>query len=133
MRISDLSSDVCSADLRGGQGSQGRRGVLVFSNEYTNDELMFRGVTGSADLTDTQLQIVQAAHGMTIVDVRRQRPGTPWEYDRRGRRNQRLHAHTAFALDGPAAGNAALRTSAHRSGRPGLGTLKDRKSVGEGK
>ncbi|HEY9564525.1 MAG TPA: PhoX family phosphatase, partial [Nocardioides sp.] len=121
----DFAALLIDGRGRGGQGSQGRRGVLVFSNEYTNDELMFRGVTGSADLTDTQLQIVQAAHGMTIVDVRRQRPGTPWEYDRRGRRNRRLHAHTEFALDGPAAGNAALRTSADRSGRTVLGTLNN--------
>nr|WP_179503857.1 PhoX family phosphatase [Nocardioides daedukensis] len=121
----DFAALLIDGRGRGGQGSQGRRGVLVFNNEYTNDELMFRGVTGSADLTDTQLEIVQAAHGMTIVDVRRQRPGTPWEYNRRGRRNRRLHAHTEFALDGPAAGNAALRTSADRSGRTVLGTLNN--------
>ncbi|QIX25377.1 PhoX family phosphatase [Nocardioides sp. JQ2195] len=114
-----------TALLLDGRGRGARSGVLAFNNEYTNDELMFRGVGSSADLSDDQLRIVMAAHGMTIVEVRRERPGTPWRYLQAGRRNRRLHSETPFVVDGPAAGHAALRTSADPTGKHVLGTLNN--------
>ncbi|KQZ68587.1 PhoX family protein [Nocardioides sp. Root151] len=114
-----------TALLLDGRGRGGRSGVLAFNNEYTNDELMFRGVAGSADLSDDQLRIVMAAHGMTIVEVRRERAGAPWSYQQDGRRNRRLHSETEFAVDGPAAGHDALKTSADPTGTKVLGTLNN--------
>ncbi len=108
--------------IRNGNG--GNKAVLVFNSEYTNDELMFE-VSGSDDLTDEQLRIVMAAHGMTIVDVRRQNKHEAWEYVRGGSANRRIHTWTEFAVDGPAAGNEALRTSADPTGALVLGTLNN--------
>lgn len=101
------------------------RSVLVVNNEYTNDELMFEGVTSSDDLSDEQLRIVMAAHGITIVDVRRRSHRRPWTYQRDGQRNRRIHAWTPFAVDGPAAGSPPMRTSDDPSGRRVLGTLNN--------
>lgn len=109
----------------GSRGYRKNRGVLVFNNEYTNDELMFRGVSGSADLSEDQLQIIMAAHGMTIVDVARRNKHSAWRYQQDGTRNRRIHAWTEFAVDGPAAGAAALRTSADPWGSTVLGTLNN--------
>jgi secreted PhoX family phosphatase len=97
--------------------------VLVCNNEYTNDELMFRGYTGSASLTPEQLRIVMAAHGMSVVELRRPSATRPWEYVKGAPLNRRITATTPFRLDGPAAGHPLLRTSADPSGRRVLGTF----------
>ncbi|TQJ49488.1 PhoX family phosphatase [Phycicoccus sp. SLBN-51] len=97
--------------------------VLVCNNEYTNDELMFRGYTGSASLTPEQLRIVMAAHGMSVVELRRAGASRPWEYVKGAPLNRRITATTPFRLDGPAAGHPLLRTSADPSGRRVLGTF----------
>lgn len=101
------------------------RGVLVFNNEYTTDEIMFEGITGSEDLTDDQLRIIMAAHGMTVVDVRRRNRRSPWRYQVDGAHNRRLHTYSTFAVDGPAAGSAHLVTEADPGGRTVLGTLNN--------
>ncbi|MDF2093188.1 PhoX family phosphatase [Knoellia sp. 3-2P3] len=97
--------------------------VLVANNEYTNDELMFRGYTGSASLTPEQIRITMAAHGMSVVEVRRKGASRPWEHVKGAPLNRRVTATTAFAVDGPAAGHPLLQTSADPSGRRVLGTI----------
>ncbi|MFW5472999.1 PhoX family protein [Knoellia sp. CPCC 206450] len=112
--------------MQGGPGDNGaHRGLLAFNNEYTNDELMFRGVGSSADLTDEQLEIVQAAHGITVTEVARRNANSPWRWVQGGRRNRRIHTDTPFAVDGPAAGSVHLRTSDDPSGERVLGTLNN--------
>ncbi|MGI8947979.1 MAG: PhoX family protein, partial [Ornithinimicrobium sp.] len=99
--------------LRGGAGNNGQsKGVLVFNNEYTNDQLMFRGVEDSEDLSEEQLRIIMAAHGMTVVEVKRKGSKGAWRYLQDGARNRRVHTYSELVLDGPAAGDPALRTSA---------------------
>ncbi|MGA8979047.1 MAG: alkaline phosphatase PhoX, partial [Pedococcus sp.] len=104
-------------------GRDAHRGTLVCNNEYTNDELMFRGYAGSASLTPEQLRISMAAHGMSVVAVRRRNARDPWRHVRTDRVNRRVTATTPFRLDGPAAGHRLLRTSADTSGRRVLGTF----------
>ncbi len=108
--------------IRNGNG--GNKAVLVFNNEYTNDELMFE-VGGSDELTDEQLRIIMAAHGMTVVNVRRQNKHEAWEYVRSGASNRRIHTWTPFTVDGPAAGHEAMRTSQDPTGALVLGTLNN--------
>lgn len=105
------------------RGSDENRATLVCNNEYTNDELMFRGYTGAANLTAEQLRITMAAHGMSVVEVRRAASGRPWKYLPGARRNRRITATTPFELTGPAAGSDRLKTSADSSGRRVLGTF----------
>ncbi|XVX21060.1 PhoX family protein [Actinomycetota bacterium] len=105
-------------------GSQ-KSGILVCNNEYTNEELMFRDFAGYESLTDEQLRIVMAAHGMSIVEVARKNPKTPWSYLKGARLNRRLTATSEFEMVGPAAGHTALRTSADPTGRRVLGTFNN--------
>ncbi len=99
------------------------RATLVCNNEYTNDELMFRGFTDYASLSEEQLRIAMAAHGMSVVEVRRRSPRHAWRYVRGARRNRRITATTPMELTGPAAGSRLVRTSADPRGRTVLGTF----------
>ncbi|WP_082221155.1 PhoX family protein [Luteipulveratus halotolerans] len=97
------------------------KGVLVVNNEYTNDELMFRGYTGASGLTDEQIKITMAAHGLSVVEVHK--AGREWKALLGARRNRRITATTPFELDGPAAGSTLVRTKADPTGRRVLGTV----------
>ena len=97
--------------------------VLVCNNEYTNDELMFRGYAGSESLTLEQLRITMAAHGMSVVEVKRDSASTPWAYLKGARLNRRITATTPFRLTGPAAGSSLVRTAADPGGTRVLGTF----------
>ncbi len=99
------------------------RALLVCNNEYTNDELMFRGFTDSDSETDEQLRITQMAVGMSVVEVRRGSASARWKYRPASRYNRRITAQTPFEMVGPAAGSALLRTNADPTGRRALGTL----------
>ncbi len=98
------------------------KAVLVANNEYTDEELMFP--SGAYD-DDTVKQIAMASHGMSVVEIERgRRPGS-WKRSnhKAARLNRRITASTPFAVDGPAAGDSRLRTSADPSGRRVLGTF----------
>ncbi|WP_457254015.1 PhoX family protein [Pedococcus sp. P5_B7] len=105
------------------RGRDETRGTLVCNNEYTNDELMFRGYTGSASLTPEQIRITMAAHGMSVVELRRKNATAPWRYVKGAAANRRVTATTPFAFDGPAAGHRLLKTTADPSGTRVLGTF----------
>ena len=99
--------------------------LLVANHEYTNENLMFRDWTTSADASVRQLRIAMLAHGMSVVAVRRRGAREPWSARRFSRFNRRITAVTPFRVDGPAAGSHLLRTSADPSGRVVLGTLNN--------
>ncbi|WP_226344203.1 PhoX family protein [Agilicoccus flavus] len=101
------------------------KATLVCNHEYTNDEFMFPGIEENSDLSDEQLRTILAAHGMSVVELRRRGPGHPWSYVRGGRRNRRITSSTPFRFTGPAAGSPLLRTSADPTGRVALGTLNN--------
>ncbi|NNM47546.1 PhoX family protein [Knoellia koreensis] len=105
------------------RGKSQNDATLVCNNEYTNDELMFRGYTGSASLTPEQIRITMAAHGMSVVAVERKSAKAEWSYVRGATVNRRVTATTPFVVDGPAAGSRLLRTSADPSGTRVLGTF----------
>jgi uncharacterized protein len=101
------------------------RALMVCNHEYTNPELMFpEGVYDAA----TKIRIEMASHGMSVVELHRRTAGTGrWVTVpvRRARRNRRITASTPFRLDGPAAGDERLRTTADPAGRTVLGTLNN--------
>ncbi len=99
------------------------RALLVCNNEYTNEELMFRDWTGAENATDEQLLISLAAHGMSVVELRRADENSPWAYVRGSEFNRRITPMTQFEFTGPAAGAKALRTNADPSGRKPIGTF----------
>ncbi len=105
--------------------SSGRRGLLVANHEYTNENIMYPGYVDDASLTPEQKRISMAAHGMSVVEVRRGAPGQAWKpvTSRYGRRI--TASTTEFELTGPAAGHPMLRTSADPAGRTAIGTLNN--------
>ncbi|MBM9476680.1 PhoX family phosphatase [Nakamurella flavida] len=100
-------------------GAKGLSGLLVANHEYVNPAIMFPPTVD----TVTAKKIAKAAHGMSVVGLKRSTYGTPWTYDPAGRKNRRITADTPFTLTGPAAGCELLRTTADPAGRTVLGTF----------
>jgi secreted PhoX family phosphatase len=105
-------------------------GLLVVNHEYTNEELMFPGVSvqntkdAFGQMTKDLVDIEIAAHGGAVVEISRQGPG-PWEVIKTSRYNRRITADTPMEVTGPAAGHARLRTSEDPSGTLVLGMLNN--------
>ncbi|HEY4613837.1 MAG TPA: alkaline phosphatase PhoX, partial [Citricoccus sp.] len=105
-------------------GGSDRRGYLVSNHEYTNENIMFSPEYRASHHEDV-VNAAIAAHGLSVVDLRRDGKGRPWEYVRGGRRNRRITGFTPFAVDGPAAGSDLLKTKDDPSGERVLGTLNN--------
>jgi len=105
--------------------SDWRTALLVANHEYTNENLMYPGFTDEASLTVEQLRTSMAAHGMSVVSLRRSSRTGPWR-PRSNALNRRITAlSTPFTLVGPAAGSDLLKTSADPEGRTVIGTLNN--------
>lgn len=100
----------------------GRTAVLASNHEYVNPGLMFPPSEDPAEL-DRRAAIYKAAHGFSVVELRRSKIGQPWRYLVDGRRNRRITADTVFEATGPAAGSEHLRTAEDPEGRWIKGTL----------
>ncbi|MDH5539198.1 MAG: PhoX family phosphatase [Rhizobacter sp.] len=98
-----------------------RRGLLAMNHEYTDDGLLHTDgmKTWSAEKTRKS----QAAHGVAVVEVEYQ--GDRWQMVRPSRYAKRHTAATPFAVQGPAAGHALMKTAADPGGRLVLGTLNN--------
>jgi secreted PhoX family phosphatase len=106
------------------------RGLLVVNHEYTNEELMFPGVgmqdaadVNFAKMTKALVDIEMAAHGGSVVEIRREPDG--WRAIRESKFNRRITAETTMTLTGPAAGDERLKTSADPSGRSVRGMINN--------
>lgn len=97
------------------------RGLLVVNHEYCNPELMFPGYR-EASPSREQVEIMLAAHGMTVVEIARAGHGA-WRVLPRGRLNRRVTGRSPIDVSGPAAGHPHLRTATDPSGRRVEGTL----------
>ncbi|HEY8580187.1 MAG TPA: alkaline phosphatase PhoX, partial [Beijerinckiaceae bacterium] len=112
-----------------GAADPSAHGLLVVNHEYTNEELMFPGVgvqqgkAGFAKMTPELVAIEKAAHGGSVLEVRRQ--GDAWTVIPNSRYARRIDADTPMTLTGPAAGDARLRTKADPDGRNVLGTINN--------
>ena len=105
-------------------------GLLVVNHEYTNPHLMFPGLVKVVDgkleqgpLTREQVDVEMAAHGGTIVEIRR--VDGKWQVVREGRNNRRITVDTEMRITGPAAGHDRLKTSADSTGTKVIGTLNN--------
>lgn len=107
------------------------RGILCVNHEYTNEEVMFPSMTrqddkkvGFKDMTPELCEVEMAAHGGTIIEIRRE--GHTWKPVLDSRYNRRISPlSTPMTIDGPAAGDARMKTSADPEGRNVLGTLNN--------
>ncbi|RWB01483.1 MAG: PhoX family phosphatase [Mesorhizobium sp.] len=109
-------------------------GLLVVNHEYTNPHLMFPGIVKIvekdgkksaevAPLSKEQVDVEMAAHGGTIVEIRKD--GGKWQVVRDGKRNRRITANTEMALSGPVAGHDRVKTKADPSGTKVFGTVNN--------
>jgi uncharacterized protein len=99
-------------------------GVMAINNEYVNEQYLFaHGGTKATSLEDVRKS--QAAHGVSIVAVRRVGDSQRWEVERPSRFiTAGFTANTEMQFSGPAAGHALLQT-AGGSWRPeGIGHLR---------
>jgi secreted PhoX family phosphatase len=113
-----------------GAPNPSRHGLLVVNHEYTNEELMFPGLgrqdtkgAAFAGMTKDLVDIEMAAHGGTIVEVRREEGR--WGVVGGSKYARRIHADTPMEITGPAAGDARMKTSADPNGRRVLGMLNN--------
>ncbi len=107
-----------------------RHGLLVVNHEYTNEELMFPGLgrqdrreVAFAGMTRELVDIEMAAHGGSVLEVRRDRDG--WRVVTGSKYARRIHAHSPMRISGPAAGHARMRTKADPKGRTVFGMLNN--------
>ncbi len=108
----------------------GKRGILCVNHEYTNEEVMFPGISkrqdtsGFEDMTAELVDIEMAAHGVSIVEIARE--GEDWRVVLDSKYNRRISpGSTEMRVDGPAAGDARLKTSADPTAKTILGTLNN--------
>jgi secreted PhoX family phosphatase len=128
------------------QGSDSAdHGLLVVNHEYTNPELMFPGyMTRNPEFaalpdpenapsevpefltnpTQETIDIELAAHGLSVVEVRRDEAGQ-WAVVPDSRYNRRITGTTAMEMTGPAAGIDLTKTSEDATGTRVLGTLNN--------
>jgi secreted PhoX family phosphatase len=104
-------------------------GLLVVNHEYTNDELMYPGLSGASRLdrvqgmTERHVRNSMAAHGGSVLEVKRS--GETWSVVEGSRYARRITAATPMDITGPAAGHALLQTVADPSGTRVLGMLNN--------
>ncbi|MDX8443655.1 PhoX family protein [Mesorhizobium australafricanum] len=109
-------------------------GLLVVNHEYTNPHLMFPGIVKVvekdgkkaaevAPLSKEQVDVEMAAHGGTIVEIRKE--AGKWQVVREGKLNRRITSNTEMALSGPVAGHDRVKTNADPSGAKVIGTVNN--------
>jgi secreted PhoX family phosphatase len=104
-------------------------GLLVVNHEYTNEELMFAGLgrqdgrAGFAATTAEHVAIEMAAHGGSVIEVRRE--AGKWRVVEGSRYARRITAETEMRLAGPAAAHRRMATSADPTGRTVHGMINN--------
>ncbi len=98
-----------------------KRGLIAINHEYTDDGLLHVG--GFAGMTAEKVKKAQNAHGLAVFEVVLQ--GGAWQMVRPSRYARRFTMDTPFAVGGPAAGHAMMKTAADPSGMRALGTLNN--------
>jgi uncharacterized protein len=96
-------------------------GLLVVNHEYVDSGLLFPD--GQATWTAEKVKKAQAAHGVSVVEIRRD--GGAWTVVRPSKYGRRVTAYTPIMLSGPAAGHPLMRTAADSSGTYALGTVNN--------
>ncbi|HKY94189.1 MAG TPA: PhoX family phosphatase, partial [Kiloniellales bacterium] len=103
-------------------------GLLCINHEYTSEEVMFPGVgireDDFASLTLDQVDVEMAAHGASIVEVKKE--GGKWTVVPESEFARRITAGTTYMkLSGPAAGHDLMKTSADPTGTLVLGMVNN--------
>lgn len=97
------------------------RGILAVNNEYINPEIFFEHQ--GKKMTAEDVKSSQAAHGVTIVELRKNKG--VWRVLQNGKYNRRITAYTPMQVRGPAAGHELMKTTEDASGKNVLGTVNN--------
>ena len=98
--------------------------VMVVNHEYTDEVIMFPGYD-AANPTREQVEIAWAAHGLSVVVVKKNQGNGKLKPVVGHRLNRRYTATTPFEVTGPVRGSDYLKTSADATGYRVLGTLNN--------
>jgi len=104
------------------------RALLCVNHEYTNEEVMFPGISRQdeikfPDMTPELVAIEMAAHGGTVVQI--EKFAGKWRPSKDQAYNRRITANTRMRLSGPAAGHDRLKTKTDPTGTRVLGTFNN--------
>ncbi len=87
------------------------RGLLCVNHEYTQE--IFLHPTGNEsddEMTIEKARKTQAAHGVSVQEVVKDRFGNSWSVNRNSRYGRRITANTEMRVSGPAAGDALMKS-----------------------
>jgi uncharacterized protein len=98
-----------------------QRGLLASNHEYVDDGLLH--TDGLATWSAEKVRKAQAAHGVSVVEI--ELKDNQWKHVQPSGYAKRHTAATSFALQGPAAGHALMKTAADPNGRLVQGTLNN--------
>ncbi len=111
-----------------GFGNRSDEGLLVLNHEYINPEYFYAPGSDPSNwllpFSYEKARKAQAAHGASIVHVRRAENGSI-SHVKNSPYNRRIHGNTPMALQGAAAGHALMQTAADPSGTEVLGMLNN--------
>lgn len=111
----------------GASGLSNTRGLLVTNHEYCDPPLVNnispRSAYATAPITLDMVRAQQAAHGVSVVEVRK--VGNDWQVQRPSAFNRRITGNTPCKISGPAAGHELMKTAADPTGMHVLGTLNN--------
>jgi uncharacterized protein len=96
--------------------------MLWINHEYTNEDIMFPEYD-AANPTREQVDVALAAHGGTIIEIRKSQKA--WEVVAGSRFNRRITAETEIEITGPAAGDDMMKVSYDQTGRRVRGMLNN--------
>ncbi|MGH8803275.1 MAG: PhoX family protein [Polaromonas sp.] len=102
-------------------GNGNTRGLLAMNHEYIDDGLLHVG--GRVPWTAEKVKKSQAAHGVSVIEVAMQ--DGRWQMVRPSKYARRFTSNTPFAIGGPCAGHAMMKTAVDPAGRTVLGTLNN--------
>jgi secreted PhoX family phosphatase len=125
----DASNSAAEQALQAGMHHDGmhyfpisaQRGLLALNHEYTDEGLLH--TDGTHHWSAEKVAKSMAAHGVSVIEVRRSGPGQPWQVQQPSPYARRITASTPLRIAGPAAGHALMRTAADPQGTQVLGTL----------
>jgi secreted PhoX family phosphatase len=104
-----------------------QRGLLCINHEYTDTGLLFTDLR--ANWTADKSKKLLAAHGVSVIEVRREEGGIKqrgtWNVVRPSDFARRITGYTPMRVVGPAAGSPYLQTAADPTGTTVLGTLNN--------
>jgi uncharacterized protein len=100
-----------------------RHGLLVQNNEYADEGLLFPD--GVANWNEEKTNKSMNAHGVSIIEIRKDFKERQWRVVRPSKYARRITAQTPIEIGGPAAGDDRLKTSDDPTGKLVLGTLNN--------